>query len=161
MKEYDESPFSGLIASKYQTTHHPILLSPDRLLSELPNALNAMDSPSVDGMNLYVISKLTKAGGMTVAMSGLGADELFAGYHYFNLWRKMKRYGFFLLPPGIRLAVAKNKYGQRDASRMERMEQLASSDGSIAETYPVFRQVSGTKKAMELTRQKMVGQKMR
>ncbi len=151
-KEYDESPFSNLIASKYNTSHHPILLRPEDLLNELPNALNAMDSPTVDGMNLYVISKFTKAAGVTVAMSGLGADELFAGYHYFRMWRQMKRLGFFLLPRAVRLSIAKAKYGQTDASRLERMKQLALSDGSIAETYPAFRQVSGVKMSSALIR---------
>jgi asparagine synthase (glutamine-hydrolysing) len=152
-RAYDESQFSQLIATKYRTNHHPILLKASDLLNELPNALDAMDSPSVDGMNIYVVSKATKAAGVTVALSGLGADELFAGYHYFRMWYQMKRLGFFRIPSGMRHTAIKFRIGKVDDSRLERLERLALSNGSMVDTYPVFRQVSGKIAAMELTRQ--------
>jgi asparagine synthase (glutamine-hydrolysing) len=39
-----------------------------------------MDQPTMDGVNAYVISQAVKEAGITVAMSGLGGDELFGGY---------------------------------------------------------------------------------
>jgi asparagine synthase (glutamine-hydrolysing) len=78
-KRFDESPWSKMIAQKYNTRHHPILLKPSDFLDELPNALAAMDHPSGDGLNSYVVSKLTRAQGVKVALSGLGGDELFGG----------------------------------------------------------------------------------
>jgi asparagine synthase (glutamine-hydrolysing) len=149
-EEYDESRFSQRIATQYRTDHHPILLNPGLMLDELPNALDAMDSPSTDGINTYVISKYTKAAGLTVALSGLGSDELFAGYHYFRMWKRLKQNSFFMLPGGLRRAVMRLLYRNADSSRLERMEQLALSDGSIGETYPAFRQVSGRGTALAL-----------
>jgi asparagine synthase (glutamine-hydrolysing) len=149
-EEYDESRFSQRIATQYRTDHHPILLNPGLMLEELPNALDAMDSPSTDGINTYVISKYTKAAGLTVALSGLGSDELFAGYHYFRMWKRLKQNSFFMLPGGLRRAVMRLLYRNADSSRLERMEQLALSDGSIGETYPAFRQVSGRGTALAL-----------
>src|SRR5262249_34902210 len=44
--------------------------------------------PSIDGLNTYFLSKVTRQAGIKVALSGLGGDELFAGYPYFRwlLW---------------------------------------------------------------------------
>ncbi len=50
----------------------------------LPDALEAMDQPTMDGINTYVVSKAVKEAGVTVALSGLGGDELFAGYPSFR-----------------------------------------------------------------------------
>lgn len=50
-KEYDEREWSDLIARKYNTRHHPILLKPTDFLDALPAALQAMDHPSGDGIN--------------------------------------------------------------------------------------------------------------
>ena len=50
----------------------------------MPDALAATDHPSGDGPNTYVVSQATKKAGLTVALSGLGGDELFAGYPVFR-----------------------------------------------------------------------------
>ncbi len=43
-----------------------------------------MDHPSGDGPNSYIVSKVTQKAGVTMALSGLGGDELFAGYSIFK-----------------------------------------------------------------------------
>jgi asparagine synthase (glutamine-hydrolysing) len=43
-----------------------------------------MDHPSGDGPNTYVVAEATKNAGITMALSGLGGDELFAGYDIFK-----------------------------------------------------------------------------
>lgn len=50
----------------------------------LPDALRAMDQPSIDGVNTYAVSSALRRGGLTVALSGLGGDELFGGYSTFR-----------------------------------------------------------------------------
>lgn len=82
--EFSESRYARLIAKKFKTDHHEIVLSPNDFLDELPAALRAMDHPSGDGPNTYVVSKATKKAGITMALSGLGGDELFAGYDIFK-----------------------------------------------------------------------------
>jgi asparagine synthase (glutamine-hydrolysing) len=59
-------------------------LKPEIFLEELENALNSMDVPSADGINTYVVSKAIRQAGITVALSGVGGDELFAGYPFLN-----------------------------------------------------------------------------
>lgn len=82
--EFSEAKYAQLIAKKFNTDHHEIKLNPTDFLNELPNALKAMDHPSGDGPNTYIVSKATKEAGITMALSGLGGDELFAGYDVFK-----------------------------------------------------------------------------
>ncbi len=83
-EEFSEAPYSQLISKKYNTQHHEIKLELKDFLDLLPEALKAMDHPSGDGPNTYLVSKKTKESGITMALSGLGGDELFAGYDLFK-----------------------------------------------------------------------------
>ena len=82
--EFSESKFARLISKKFNTKHHEIKLSAGDFLKQLPEALAAMDHPSGDGPNTYIVSKATKQAGITMALSGIGGDELFAGYDIFR-----------------------------------------------------------------------------
>jgi asparagine synthase (glutamine-hydrolysing) len=82
--EFSESKYAQIIAKKFNTQHHEIKLSPQDFLKQLPEALAAMDHPSGDGPNTYIVSKATKNAGITMALSGIGGDELFAGYDVFK-----------------------------------------------------------------------------
>jgi asparagine synthase (glutamine-hydrolysing) len=84
---YDESPYSELIAKRFNTRHTAIQLSAEHFLKMVPEALMAMDHPSGDGPNTYVVSKATRDAGVKMALSGLGGDEVFAGY---DVFRRMK-----------------------------------------------------------------------
>jgi asparagine synthase (glutamine-hydrolysing) len=55
-----------------------------------------MDQPTVDGINTFVVSQATKQAGITVALSGLGGDELFAGYDTFTSVPRMMRFRHYL-----------------------------------------------------------------
>jgi asparagine synthase (glutamine-hydrolysing) len=83
-KEFDESDYSDAVAKRFNTNHTVIRLSADEFLHNVPRALDAMDHPSGDGLNTWVVSKVTKEKGITMALSGLGGDELFAGYPVFR-----------------------------------------------------------------------------
>jgi asparagine synthase (glutamine-hydrolysing) len=72
------------IARRYGADHYSALVTEDEILSALPDALRAMDQPSIDGLNTFVFSQAAAAAGMKVALSGLGGDEVFAGHDFFN-----------------------------------------------------------------------------
>ncbi len=82
--EFSEAVYAKQIAKKFNTDHHEIKLKVSDFIEQLPNALQAMDHPSGDGPNTYIVSKATKEAGITMALSGLGGDELFAGYDVFK-----------------------------------------------------------------------------
>lgn len=82
--DYSEAPYARMIAERFDTDHTEIRLTPDDFLNDLPYALAAMDHPSGDGPNTYVVSRVTRQAGVTMALSGTGGDELFAGYDIFK-----------------------------------------------------------------------------
>ena len=82
--EYDESQKASTLARQYQTRHTELRLTADAVAAEMPKVIAAMDQPTVDGVNTYFVSKLTKEAGITVALSGVGGDELFCGYLPFH-----------------------------------------------------------------------------
>lgn len=140
---FDESSFANEVARKFKTDHQTIQISGDDFLGELPGALAAMDHPGVDGPNSYVVSKYTRNAGVTVALSGLGGDELFGGYPVFkNLksmskWRKLKN-----IPVPARKWIIKMLRNRFSPSQLEKLFTIAETkDLDWLSVYPVFRSV--------------------
>ena len=147
-KEFDESAYAEIIAKKFNTSHTRILLQPSSFLDELQNALDAMDSPSADGINTYVVSKAIRQQGMAVALSGVGGDELFAGYPYFDQYLQLKNKAWlWKLPASMRKLAA-----VAGGDKKDRVRQLLSADSSsIGNVYPIFRQILAPEKLRALT----------
>jgi asparagine synthase (glutamine-hydrolysing) len=80
----DEAPLAEVVAAHYGTQHATCTLSRDAFRRELPKALQAMDQPSIDGLNSYFVCKAASELGWKVALSGTGGDELFGGYSTFR-----------------------------------------------------------------------------
>lgn len=83
-RPYDESSAARAVAEKYGTRHHEMRLGKTQFLSWLSDGLAAMDLPTFDGINTYFVARAARAEGLTVALSGIGADELFGGYPFFR-----------------------------------------------------------------------------
>lgn len=106
-EKYSEAKYARWVAEKYNLDHHEINLSPDFFLKHLDEAIRAMDHPSEDGLNTFMVSKAVKEYGYKVVLSGLGGDELFGGYYTFDLLLKARQYKpLWLLPKGIRNTLA-------------------------------------------------------
>ncbi|MBI4930118.1 MAG: asparagine synthase (glutamine-hydrolyzing) [Bacteroidetes bacterium] len=141
-KKFSESEFSKFIAKKYNTDHHEIKLNVSDFVNELPNALNAMDHPSGDGPNTYVVSKATKNAGITMALSGLGGDELFAGYDIFKRSLKLKNSSIRKISQPIRMAAGNFLHSVKKDSGSKKLSKiLAGEKMSFNEFYPLSRQV--------------------
>ncbi|QPJ65905.1 MAG: asparagine synthase (glutamine-hydrolyzing) [Candidatus Nitrohelix vancouverensis] len=89
---YDESVYARETAEFLNLDHQKINISPDEALQSLPDFIAAMDQPTLDGLNVFLISRQARANGWKVALSGLGGDELFGGYPSFQLLPKLARY---------------------------------------------------------------------
>lgn len=141
-REFDESQWSSLVAEKFRTRHHPILLSASDFLAEVEPALVAMDHPSGDGPNSFVVSKATKRAGVTVALSGLGGDELFAGYPFFRQLPTLRKSRLMRLPRALRRAAALLGSGlPLSRGRAKALEVLSLPSTSLADILPVYRRV--------------------
>ena len=80
----DEGPEAAAVARLLGTRHVERTLTRDDLRGLWPEVLTAMDQPSVDGFNTYVVSRVAHEAGFKVVLSGLGGDELFGGYETFK-----------------------------------------------------------------------------
>lgn len=87
---FDESVHARTIARQYGTEHHSLVLRPKHVFETFEQGLSAYDQPSIDGLNSFFLSKAVREAGITVALSGLGGDELFAGYPYFRIINRVQ-----------------------------------------------------------------------
>ncbi|MCY1283450.1 Asparagine synthetase [glutamine-hydrolyzing] 1 [compost metagenome] len=80
----DEFHYSDLIARHYNTRHHQLRIAEKEVLEQLPAAFRAMSEPMVshDCIAFYLLSREVSKH-CKVVQSGQGADELFAGYHWY------------------------------------------------------------------------------
>ena len=98
----DEAPLAAQVAAQYGAVHEVRRVSRAEFEADLPAILEAMDQPSIDGVNTWFVAKAAKAAGLKVAISGLGGDELLAGYPSFvDLPRWRRRFGALAGIPGV------------------------------------------------------------
>jgi len=90
--EFSEAEYSRAIARRFSTDHHEITVSRNDGLVAIPDALRAMDLPSMDAVNTFFVSREARAAGVKVALSGLGGDEVFVGYSNFRTVPRMERF---------------------------------------------------------------------
>jgi len=77
---YSEAPQADENARFLGSDHHTSILTGARVANNIEAIIGTLDQPTGDGINTYYASQAARAGGVTVALSGLGADELFGGY---------------------------------------------------------------------------------
>lgn len=80
----DEVPLASVVAAHYGAKHTVRTVTRDEFRADLPKILEAMDQPTIDGINTWFISKAAREHGLKAAISGLGGDELAGGYPAFN-----------------------------------------------------------------------------
>ncbi len=107
----DEAPLAAEVARRLGTRHVERRVGRADFAGLWPGAIAAMDQPSIDGFNTYLVSRAAHEAGLKVVLSGLGGDEIFGSYPSFagvpRLERAARRAGWL---PGIGMlwpAVAK------------------------------------------------------
>jgi asparagine synthase (glutamine-hydrolysing) len=88
----DEVPLAQTVARHYGTDHVARRVGPEEFLSDLPRIFEAMDQPSIDGVNTWFVSKAAHELGLKVAISGIGGDELLGGYSTFQRAPQLMRW---------------------------------------------------------------------
>jgi asparagine synthase (glutamine-hydrolysing) len=98
----DEAPLAEQVAALYGADHVTRVVTREEFQADLPLIMEAMDQPSIDGINTWFVSKASRELGLKVALSGVGGDELLGGYSTFRdvpRWRRL--FGPLAATPGL------------------------------------------------------------
>lgn len=140
---YSEAQYSRSISQRFGSHHHEIVVSSEEVLSSVPDIVSAMDQPTIDGVNTYVISREARRLGCKVALSGLGADEIFAGYSSFRTVPRMERFAWCAstIPLRLRRILASLIRLPNTKLRQwaEKFAVLVEGDGSLPHPYALSR----------------------
>lgn len=148
MPLFDETAYAGAVARMYATDHHEIKLRSQEMLAVIPEVLNALDEPFADSSAIptYVVSRETRKD-VTVALSGDGGDELFAGYRMYKgeCWHARYRQ----IPSFIRKGLIEPLIGRlpdsRDAVFPEYVRRakkfLRGAEGSFEERFLAWNEI--------------------
>ncbi len=139
--EFSEAAMARRTAEKLGTSHQEMMLSGGEMLGRLGGALDALDQPSIDGINTYLVSWSARQAGLKVALSGLGGDEVFGGYSTFRRAAHYQRIAAIgnRVPGPLRSAMASaaGVAGVRfvSASAAKRIAEVWTSPGSLPDPF--------------------------
>ncbi|MFM9026236.1 MAG: asparagine synthase (glutamine-hydrolyzing) [Planctomycetaceae bacterium] len=140
----DEVAIAAQSAASLGIRHTTVTLDTQTVRDRWPKWLASLDSPSVDGFNTYIISEWIRSSGAIVALSGLGADELFGGYVTFapvpRLVAMLRAVRF--VPPPLRAAVVATLGSVRGRpGAYDKLADLVAGDPSVAGVMRSLRRV--------------------
>jgi len=106
------------IAEHFGIKHYARKVTKKEFLNDLPKIMNAMDQPTIDGINTWYASKAAAELKLKVVLSGVGGDELFFGYNHFKqiakfesllkIFRKVSFFRLIIILIGKLLHLIKN-----------------------------------------------------
>ena len=101
-KEFSEERYSAMLAKQIGSDHRTIKITKQDFYDSFNEIFDAMDQPTIDGVNTFFVSLAAKKAGLKAVLSGLGGDEVFCGYPAFQraeLIRYIQRFPKFLKYP--------------------------------------------------------------
>jgi asparagine synthase (glutamine-hydrolysing) len=135
--DLNEIELAAETAKRLGLTHITINLPVADVETAFSEWLTAADQPSIDGLNTFVISRAVRREGLKVALSGLGADELFGGYPSFRDVPRLVRLRRYLrwLPVGLRRWLA-GAVARREPSAVQRkLADMMTGTGTLTDLY--------------------------
>ena len=136
-EEYSEARYIGMMSERLAGDHMRVTFRSADLMELQSGAFAAMDQPSVDGLNTYIVSRAAASRGLKVALSGLGADELFDGYGHVARVRHLE--AALRMPRG--LAQAGRLLPTRFKPGGEKLDAWLAGEGSRGQSYEFIRRI--------------------
>jgi asparagine synthase (glutamine-hydrolysing) len=143
-QEFSEAAIARRTAERFATEHRELMVSAEQMLAQLPQAVGALDQPSMDGINTYFVSWAARQAGLKVALSGLGGDEVFGGYPTFRLTPRVAALAALArcLPEPLRramseglVALGRNGRGSARTDALRKFGAIWSAPGSLPHPY--------------------------
>ena len=159
----DETPMAARLTAHYGIRHTVRRVTCDEFLTDLPRILDAMDQPSIDGVNTWYVSKAAAERGLKAVVSGVGGDELFQGYSNFRTLPRLLSLQRWLRPvPGVAALIAAAGRVQARRSGNQRWRHLAEWSGNIEGLWWLRRSVCAPEELVglmgpELAREALAG----
>ena len=150
----DEGGAAAETARRWGSTHHDIPVPDSEALGWVHEGLASMDQPSLDGLNTYIVTRAIKQHGLVVALSGLGGDELFAGYPSFvqlPRWLRMRRLSSRLPVRPVSLVLEAIASRRSEVTKRKTADLLAAGD-DLQALYRASRRVLSQSDMLELGR---------
>jgi len=102
----DESVLAEKTAKYYGSDHETVFISQKQIADSLDEFFSAMDQPTTDGLNTWLVSKAAHKLGLKAALSGVGADEFFGGYpSFWQIQKLVNSLGIFGKMPMLGRAI--------------------------------------------------------
>jgi asparagine synthase (glutamine-hydrolysing) len=137
----DESGYAKQVAQAYGTEHVEVKVDGTDLRDHIERILEAMDQPTVDGVNTYFVSLAAARTGLKVALSGVGGDEAFWGYPSFKQIPRLHRLHRACSYLPLARPLAGRLLNTHSWSRAAKLASILSGDGSVSDLYGSYRQV--------------------
>ncbi len=145
---FSEDRWAKKAAEHFGTKHTRIPVSMKDAMELLPDAVESMDQPSIDGTQTYIVSRVIARSGLKVALSGLGSDELFFGYRFYHHFEHLLtlskirplHLGLSLFAGMMRLPPLKNRLTSA-AARARKLLDLYAAGSREAAAYLTWQSV--------------------
>jgi asparagine synthase (glutamine-hydrolysing) len=141
---FDEGPTARAIAQSLGAEHTEIPIALARVPEQIAAAVAALDHPSGDAVNSFLVSHAVRAAGLTVALSGVGGDELFGGYPYFRHLARLARAAgtWGRSPRAVKRLVGRTvALAGRGSPTARKAAALLETDGSVVDGARILRQM--------------------
>ncbi len=149
--EWNEGDIARRVAKHFGTKHTELLITPEIAKSLFKQFLNDIDQPTIDGFNTYCVSKLASEHGEKVVLSGLGGDELFAGYKSFSMLPEMMRKSHTLSKLEFIIKPLSKVLYRVLSPRARRISDAINNSASLTAAHQSLRGIFSISEAYELT----------
>jgi asparagine synthase (glutamine-hydrolysing) len=133
--DYSEAAEAEQAAQHFGTEHQTFVLTGEQVAADAESIFASYDQPTGDAINTWYVSQVARAGGVTVALSGLGGDELFGGYPWFETTPRLARWlpCWRVLPGPVRdMILARLKHGDSRQQKLADFLRHASNFHELA-----------------------------
>lgn len=149
---WDEGPIAARVAQTFDTHHTDYPMTAAEARRWFPQFLEAVDQPSIDGFNSFCVAQVARDHGQKVVLSGLGGDELFAGYPSFTALPKLMHWGQYGagLRPLVRAAAP--SLARLPSLKLRRLLDFSQQSNCLTSAYYSLRSNFSHQEALALLR---------